>query len=150
MASDKAKQAARAYHMYVWYDSLAYIAVAQARSVDEARALVLPEIGGGDGSCPEREKASKCVRETTPVIWHGANAEFVLTDSAEQREQADFYEKKLAAADRYALERQKPLRDAAQAVYDERDTIEGVEQAEGGIVDHKLWDALRDQLERLG
>jgi hypothetical protein len=74
-------------HMFVWLGAPMFLAVAQARSVAEARELLLDEIGAGsDGSCPERERAAKFVKEKGPSIWHGPNAEFALTDSAEVRE----------------------------------------------------------------
>jgi hypothetical protein len=102
----------RQMHMYVWSHFADYIAVVQASSVEEARALLLEEIGGGDSSCPEREKAAKYVQENTPAIWYGPNAAFALTDSAEQREQIDYYEKKLVAARADALEYAAQIADA--------------------------------------
>jgi hypothetical protein len=82
------------FHMYVWTKRAFFHAVAQATSVTEARELLLEEIGGGDGSCPEREHAAKLVRELQPSIFHRSNAEFCLTDSAELREM-DAYTKTL-------------------------------------------------------
>lgn len=74
--------------MYVWSKPPAFLAVAQADSVDAARRRMLQEIGeGGDGSCPERDKARDIVANCNPAIWAGVNAEFALTDSAEVREQ---------------------------------------------------------------
>lgn len=90
-------------NMYVWSRPSTFLAVAQAGSVAEARARMLQEIGeSGDGSCPERDKARAIILAETPSIWHGVNAEFALTDSAELRE-ADNYregiEAKLKAAE---------------------------------------------------
>lgn len=77
------RESARAMHMYVWLGLASFLAVAQASSVAEAREKMLEEIGpGGDGSCPERDKAREHVRQHTPVIWRGVNAEFAMTDSA--------------------------------------------------------------------
>ena len=87
------EQQSRIWHMYIWTRQPFFHAVAQAESVDEARELLLEEIGGGDGSCPEREKAAKWVREQQPTIFHRSNAEFSLTDSAELREQEAYVEK---------------------------------------------------------
>jgi hypothetical protein len=78
--------------MYVWTKQPFFHAVAQALSVAEARDLLLEEIGGGDGSCPEREAAAKWVRKMQPTIFHRSNAEFSLTDSAELREQEAYVE----------------------------------------------------------
>jgi hypothetical protein len=80
------------FHMYVWTRPFFY-AVAQAKTVDEARTLMLEEVGGGDGSCPEREKAAKWIREQQPAIYHRENATFALTDSAEQIELMAYIEK---------------------------------------------------------
>jgi hypothetical protein len=80
------------WHMYVWTKQSFFHAVAQALNVAEARELLLEEIGGGDGSCPEREAAAKWVRENQPTIFHRSNAEFSLTDSAELREQEAYVE----------------------------------------------------------
>lgn len=73
-------------HMYVWTHEPFFFAVAQAEDVATARQLLLDECGGTDGSCPERGAAAEWIREQTPTIWHGRNAEFALTDSAELRE----------------------------------------------------------------
>jgi len=84
----------RPLHMYAWSRPVRFIAVAQASSVAEARELILEEIESShDGSCPEREAADKFVREFQPTIWHGPNAEFTLTDSAEARENEAYAEK---------------------------------------------------------
>lgn len=73
--------------MYVWSDALAFLAVAQAESVQEARALLLRETGDtGDGSCPERDKARETILSTNPAVYYRAKAVFALTDSAEVRE----------------------------------------------------------------
>ena len=81
--------------MYVWHVHPSFLAVAQANSVEEARAAVLrSDLGeSGDGSCPERDKAREFVLTNTPAIWYEVNAEFVLTDSAELREQEDYSQK---------------------------------------------------------
>lgn len=76
--------------MYVWHSAPSFLAVAQADSVAKARELLLSNdtMGeSGDGSCHERDKAREYVKATRPHIWYGANAEFVLTDSAELQEQ---------------------------------------------------------------
>ena len=91
----------KVWHMYVWTKQPFFHAVAQAVNVAEARTLLLEEIGGGDGSCPEREAAAKWVREQQPNIFHRSNAEFSLTDSAELREQethSEMLNKRLEAA----------------------------------------------------
>jgi hypothetical protein len=70
--------------MYVWSRKPAFIAVAQADSVEAARAALLLEIGGSDGSCEFRQEAVDSVTNRTPrTIWSGINAEFAITDSAE-------------------------------------------------------------------
>lgn len=79
-------------HMYCWSRPPSFIAVAQARNVNEARKLVLLQVGHGDGSCPERDKAAEWIKGNNPTIWHGPNAEFELTDSAELADQATFLE----------------------------------------------------------
>lgn len=80
-------------HMYVWTREPFFYAVAQAEDVATARRLLLDEIGGWDGSCPERTAAANWVREQGPAIWHGRNAEFALTDSAQLREEELLVEK---------------------------------------------------------
>ena len=79
-------------HMYCWIRQPSFIAIAQAGSVSEARKLALDQIGHGDGSCPERDKAAEYIRENSPSIWYGPSAEFVLTDSAELIEQENYCE----------------------------------------------------------
>jgi len=69
--------------MYVWSRQPAFIAVAQADSVDGARKALLAEIGGSDGSCEYCEEAVQRIMNSTPTIWQGVNAEFAITDSAE-------------------------------------------------------------------
>lgn len=81
------------YHMYVWTKEPFFYAVAQAKTVNEARMLMLEEIGAGDGSCPEREKAFTWIHDNNPTIYHRENATFGLTDSAELREVEDYCEK---------------------------------------------------------
>lgn len=76
------------FKMYCWSNRYSFLAVAHARSVAQARELLLLEIGdSGDGSCPERDKARRQVLEEAPEIWMGPNAEFTLSDSAELQEQ---------------------------------------------------------------
>lgn len=81
--------------MYTWWKPAWFLAVAQARSVSEARQLLLKgELGdSGDGSCPERDRARQLILEETPSMWIGANAEFMLNVNAELREQEDYSEK---------------------------------------------------------
>ncbi len=78
--------------MFVW-SNVAFLAVAHAESVKQARELLIPQIGGGDGSCPERDIALDHIAEMMPTIWMNANAEFALTVSAELREQEAYSEK---------------------------------------------------------
>ena len=89
-------------HMYVWSRKPAYLAVAQAESVEAARRALLSEdslVKSGAGSCPERDEARKAILETQPNIWFGTNAEFALTDSAELREHEDWASKQIANKD---------------------------------------------------
>jgi hypothetical protein len=86
-------QCDKQFHMYVWTKEPFFYAVAQARSVHEARTLMLEEVGSGDGSCPEREEAAKWIKEQQPFIFHRENATFALTDSAEQVEMSAYIEK---------------------------------------------------------
>lgn len=102
--TERADRAAcsKQFHMYVWTKEPFFYSVAQAESVGEARQLMLDEIGSGDGSCPEREKAATWVREQSPYIFHRENATFGLTDSAEIAEMSAYTEKlqaKLKAAE---------------------------------------------------
>ena len=81
--------------MYVWTKEPFFYAVAQAANVADARQRMIQEIGeNGDGTCPIRDKARKHVLETTPSMWVGINAEFALTDSAEQIELGEDNERK--------------------------------------------------------
>lgn len=105
------------YHMHVWHDPLRFLAVANARSIEEARKLVLAtDLGdSGDGSCPEHDLARKAILEMHPTIWHRGNAEFALKDSAELREQEEYSRVKSAEAERLrgllrgALEKIEPF-----------------------------------------
>lgn len=83
-------------------DHFSFLAVAHSDSIEHSRKLLLAndDLGeSGDGTCPERDKARRAVMEDTPAIWHGANSEFVLTDSAEVREREAYLEQKLARID---------------------------------------------------
>lgn len=70
-------------HMYVWFQLPFYVAIAQAETTEIARSRMLSEIDEPDESCPERKKAHRFVSNNQPAIWHGLNAEFALTDSAQ-------------------------------------------------------------------
>lgn len=72
-------------HMYVWRLPSSFVAVAQAKSVAEARRLVLNEIGDERNTDSVRTRARQLVMENVPTIWNYANAEFTITDSAELR-----------------------------------------------------------------
>jgi hypothetical protein len=71
---------------YIWR-GWGFLAVAQAASIAEARALLDEECDGDGGtSTPIRMQAWKRIRESTPTIFHGPNSEFVLSESAETEE----------------------------------------------------------------
>jgi len=90
------KESRSPMHMYVWTDLVSFLAVAQASSVADARRAMLVEMGeSGDGSCFERDRARNTVLNQTPSIWHGTNAAFALSESAESRENAALCEKYL-------------------------------------------------------
>jgi delta 1-pyrroline-5-carboxylate dehydrogenase len=95
-------------NLHIWRDHFSFLAIAHARSVDHARTLLLNgELGeSGDGTCPERDRARKIVQTETPELWQNATEAFVLTDSAELREQEEHSErlKKLADQLEAALE----------------------------------------------
>ena len=78
--------------MFMWQVHPTFLGVAQANSVAEARhALLCSDLGeSGDGSCPERDAARQFILEHTPTIWYDVNAEFVLSDSAQLREQEQY------------------------------------------------------------
>ena len=113
-------------HMYVWSRKPTFIAVAQAPSIEEARRALLSEdeLGeSGDGSCPERDEARKVVLETHPNIWHGTNAEFALTDSAELREYRDWSRKQIDGLKRQLAEETSKRIGAEHAVADAISTL---------------------------
>ena len=81
------KDSATTMRMYVWSHPPFFLAVAQARTIKEARRAMLLEIGeSGDGSCPVRDSAREWMQANNPQIWRGLNAEFCLSDSAECEE----------------------------------------------------------------
>lgn len=95
--------------MYIWTDRFSFLAVAHAKSKQQARELLISDDLGavgdsGDGSCPERDKAREWVRNLEPSIYQRETCEFALTDSAELRESVLLIEK---------LEKQ--LKDARQS-----------------------------------
>ena len=71
-------------HMYVWSRASLFYAVAQAESVEKARAALLEEIEG-EGATDAHKDAMEWIRNQGPSIWHGQNSEFALTDSVELR-----------------------------------------------------------------
>jgi hypothetical protein len=75
-------------HQYVWR-GWGFLAVVQAASVASAREVLnqqIEEHGSGDKSTPIRLQAIATIKELTPEIFHGPNAEFVLTENAETEE----------------------------------------------------------------
>ena len=70
--------------MYVWSRASLFYAVAQAESVEKARAALLEEIEG-KGATDAHKDAMEWIRNQGPSIWHGQNSEFALTDSVELR-----------------------------------------------------------------
>ena len=75
-------------HQYVWR-GWGFLAVVQASSVISAREVIeqeIDEFGSGDKSTPIRLQAIATIRETMPEIFHGPNAEFVLTENGETEE----------------------------------------------------------------
>ena len=79
--------------LFIWTDECNYTAFAHCDTVAEARDLLRPQIGGYDGSCPEREKASKYVEDFTPAVYNGRVADFRLSASAEEREAMEYADK---------------------------------------------------------
>ncbi len=79
------------YKMYVWRMQPTFTAMAHARSVEEARRLVLEDSGSpGDESTPMRKLGIDFVMERNPEIFQREVAEFVLTDSAELQEMEEY------------------------------------------------------------
>lgn len=89
---------------FIWTDEVSYTAFAHCENVTEARSLLRDEIGGYDGSCPEREKARKTMEEFTPSVYLGRIAGFRLSDSAEVRELEKYQEKLTAERDQLRAE----------------------------------------------
>jgi hypothetical protein len=85
--------------LHIWTDETSYLAVCHAESVAEAREMLEIEVGGGDGSCPERAKAWRDISENTSAPYNGRVAAFCLSDSAEVREQLVYSEKVCAQRD---------------------------------------------------
>lgn len=85
--------------LHIWTDEVSYLAVCHADSVADAREMLALEVGGQDGSCPERAKAWKGISENTSAPYNGRVAAFCLSDSAEVREQLAYSEKVCAERD---------------------------------------------------
>lgn len=67
------------YKVHIWTDLVSYLAVAHSESVAHARQLLEDnDLGGNDGSCPERAAARKAIYENNPAIFHGPVAEFAI------------------------------------------------------------------------
>jgi len=79
--------------LFIWTDEHSYTAFAHCDTVAEARDLLRPQIGGYDGSCPERANARKRVEEFTPAVYNGRVADFRLSASAEEREATEWADK---------------------------------------------------------
>ena len=63
------------HKLFVWTDHCTFAAVAHAKTVAQARELIEAEdLGGTDGSCPERATARKMIYDETPGIYRGAQA----------------------------------------------------------------------------
>jgi hypothetical protein len=87
-------------HQFIWR-GWGFLAVAQADSIAQARELLKEEYGGGgDLSTPIRCAAEKHIAEFHPEIFHGGNAEFVLTESAETEEMLIYDKNKQDEIDR--------------------------------------------------
>lgn len=89
---------------FIWTDEASYTAFAHCENVTEARRMLRDEIGGYDGSCPERKKAREAVEEMTPAIYVGRIAGFRLSDSAEVRELEQYQDKLTAERDQLRAE----------------------------------------------
>lgn len=89
---------------FIWTDEASYTAFAHCESVTEARQMLREEIGGYDGSCPERERARKTMEEFTPSVYIGRIAGFRLSDSAEVRELEKYQEKLTSERDQLRAE----------------------------------------------
>ena len=64
-----------AHKLFVWTDHCIFAAVAHAKTVAQARELIEGEdLGGHDGSCPERVAARKMIYGETPGIYRGGQA----------------------------------------------------------------------------
>lgn len=85
--------------LHIWTDEVSYLAVCHADSVADAREMLAVEVGGQDGSCPERAKAWKDISENNSAPYNGRVAAFCLSDSAEVREQLAYSEKVCAERD---------------------------------------------------
>lgn len=75
------------YKLFVWESPSLWIVAVHARSVKEARELALSDefdLGGTDGSCPDRAAARKAVIETTPEIYRGKQGFSMFAEDAER------------------------------------------------------------------
>jgi hypothetical protein len=89
------------YKMYVWRDGKGrWMAVAHARTVQEARQLVIEDatsvLGEADWSTPVTADMLRVVREVGPQIHYRGNAEAVLTSNG-QLEETELYVETLKA-----------------------------------------------------
>jgi len=93
--AERQRDEAQAHHdgsalhkMYVWREQHNWIAIAHARSVQEARDLVVEDSHGeGDDSTPVRQRMIRTVREMNPEIHYRGCGEAVLQNSGELEEE---------------------------------------------------------------
>lgn len=89
------------YKCYVWVDRGGrWVAMAHARSVQEARSLAIEDatgvLGEADWSTPVTADMIAMIRNSTPAIHYRGNAETVLTSSG-QLEETSLYVETLQA-----------------------------------------------------
>ena len=101
--------------MHIWANGASFRAVAHADSVAEARELLANEVGGGDGSCPEREHAWKIITENTSAPYVGRVAVFCLSASAEASENLGYAEKVVDERDTLRAEAERLRAELAEA-----------------------------------
>lgn len=78
-----------AYRLFVWTDHCTFAAVAHAKTVAQARELIEAEdLGGHDGSCPERVAARKMIYGETPGIYRGGQAVLMFDTGKPEPEQS--------------------------------------------------------------
>lgn len=70
--------------LFIWTDHYSYLVVAHGKTVKEARAALLEEIGTTDDTCSNRARVIQLIQSINPTICNGVRAEFAISEGVHE------------------------------------------------------------------